>query len=155
MPNDDLAVKLSNLEGLITGMSQRFTKLEEAIEKVVSLDRTVAEFVVRHEGTQRELRELANDLRAFAQASKTTNDLLGQRLTATERDYFEFKNKTAGVLLALKVFSGSCATAIILSGSWVYDKVESNRTMNYEQSRDIKELRDQIQRLEQRKIRII
>lgn len=143
---DDVAIKLSNLEGLMLGMSQRFTRIEEQIDRVITLDRTVAEINVRNEGLQRDLRDLTHELKNMAASNKAAHEVLALHVANLEKAHLEFKNKTSGALLTLKLFSGACAFILVVCGSWVYERAEWNRNTNIEQNHQIEQLKNRLDR---------
>lgn len=140
MTNDDLAAKLGHLEGFLKGLGDSIKRIEGAIDKVTTIDRTVAEHAIRFEAQGREIRDLGHDIKNCQHQHQLATDLQKQRIDKLEED----ANKVRGVLLAFKIFSGFMAFLLMTGASWIYNRAETNYAINQTQAHDIADLRREV-----------
>lgn len=142
MTNDDLAAKLGHMEGFLKGLGESVKRIEAAVDKVIALDRSVAEHAIRFESQQREIRGLEHDIKNCQHSHRLASELQGKRVEKLEED----ANKVRGVLLAMKIFSGVVVALLTVCAGWVYNRAELNYVTNTAQAYEIANLqREMIQ----------
>jgi hypothetical protein len=141
--NDELAVKLAQMEGFLQGVGESVKRIEGAIDKVIAIDRTVAEHAIRFESQGREIRDLGHDIKSCQNQHTLAAELQGKRTDKLEDD----ANQVRGVLLAMKIFSGVVAALLTVCAGWVYNRAELNYTTNNAQAYEIANLRRELTQL--------
>lgn len=144
MTNDELAVKLAQMEGFLQGVGDSVKRIEGAIDKVIAIDRTVAEHAIRFEAQGREIRELGHDIKNCQQQHILAADLVSKRTDKLEDD----AHTVRGVLLAMKIFSGVVLTLLTVCAGWVYNRIELNYTTGTAQAYEVANLRREILQLQ-------
>ena len=144
MTNDELAAKLGHMEGFLQGVGESVKRIEGAIDKVIAIDRTVAEHAVRFEAQGREIRDLGHDIKNCQNQHSLAADLQSKRTNKLEDD----ANQVRGVLLAMKIFSGVVVALVTLCAGWVYNRAELNYTVNNNQAFELANLRREVNQLQ-------
>ena len=147
MTNDELAVKLGSVEGILQGMAERFIRMESAIDSIVSLDKAVAAQSYKHDAQQKEIRDLAHDIKNCQHQHILQSKTLQDRIEKLEAD----RNKMQGAVVALKLFSGFASLVIVTCGTWVYNRAEGNRDINIKQEYRIEDISREITDLKRQK----
>lgn len=140
MTNDELAVKLAQMEGFLQGVGESVKRIEAAVDKVIAIDRAVAEHAIRFESQGREIRDLGHDIKNCQQQHVVSAELQSKRTDKLEDD----ANQVRGVLLAMKIFSGVMASLLMVCAGWVYNRAELNYTVNNAQAHEIADLRREV-----------
>jgi hypothetical protein len=142
--NDELAVKLAQMEGFLQGVGESVKRIEGAIDKVIAIDRTVAEHAIRFESQGRELRDLGHDIKNCHQQHTLAAELQGKRTDKLEDD----ANKVIGAISAMRIFSGFAAFMVMTGAGWVYNRIEKNSEINSAQTHEIADLRREVSQLQ-------
>ncbi|HEV2612549.1 MAG TPA: hypothetical protein VGU61_19965 [Noviherbaspirillum sp.] len=122
MTNEEIHAEIGAVKGLIQAMADRFNRMEKSIDSVVSLDKAVGEQAIRHDNQQREIRELAHDIKNCQQHHILQNTATATRVSTLE----EKANKVQGAIFAMKVFSGFVSMVLVFSSKWAYDRIETD-----------------------------
>ena len=140
MTNDELAVKLAQMEGFLQGVGESVKRIEGAIDKVIAIDRTVAEHAIRFESQGREIRDLGHDIKNCHQQHTLAAELQGKRTDKLEDD----ANQVRGAVYAMRIFSGFAVFLVMTALTWAYNRIEKNTELNAAQAHEIADLRREV-----------
>lgn len=146
MTNDDLAAKLAHMEGFLKGLGESVKRIEGAIDKVIIIDRTVAEHAIRFESQGRELRDLGHDIKGCQQQHSLASELQSKRTEKLEVD----ANQVRGAVSAMRIFSGFAVFLVMTCVGWAYSRIEENSKLNAAQAYEIADLRREVAQLQKR-----
>ena len=149
MTNDDLAAKLAHMEGFLKGLGESVKRIEGAIDKVIIIDRTVAEHAIRFESQGREIRDLGHDIKGCQQQHSLAAELQSKRTDKLEDD----ANKVFGAVAAMRIFSGFAAVFVMSATGWAYSRIEENSKLNAAQAYEIADLRREVVQLQKQVVK--
>jgi hypothetical protein len=138
--NDELAVKLAQMEGFLQGVGESVKRIEGAIDKVIAIDRAVAEHAIRFESQGREIRDLGHDIKNCQQQHIVAAELQSKRTDKLEDD----ANQVRGAVYAMRIFSGFAVFLVMTAMTWAYNRIEKNTELNAAQAHEIADLRREV-----------
>lgn len=143
MSPDDLNLKLATLEGHMSGLTDAMRRIEEQLQKLVTLDRTVAEIMVRQTHTGDALTHVRTRIEENRSAGEQAAVRLHERVDTVTQAATAFHARVTGALYVLVALLG-----VITGGAgWVLLRVDENTRVNAVQEQRLQRLEDDLKQL--------
>lgn len=141
---DDVHIKLASLEGQLSVMNQAMARIEDQLQKVVMLDRAVAEITVRQLHTSDAIDHVRQRLEEQRETQDATAGRLHARIDTSTRESSRFENKVTGALYVVVALLGIVAGA----AGWVLLRLDDNTRINAVQEMRIDRLEYELKELQ-------
>lgn len=144
MEYEQLSSQIAELRGQLSAMVGGMRRIEEAVAQIVSMDKTIAELVIKQNANENKFREMDHDIKNVDQRRQTGYEVLDTRMGAWGEKHTTFTATTNGALIALKVFSGVVAALLMAAATWAYNQIDNNTRINAQQEYQLATLRQEL-----------
>lgn len=139
MTLEELNVKLANVEGQLAGLQDGQSRIEDQLHKVLQLDRTVAEVVVRQAHTSDAIDHVRKRLDESRVNLEQADTKMSERIDLASM----FHGRVTGALYVIVALLGALAGA----AGWVLLRVEDNSRMNAVQEMRLQLIEEDLRRM--------
>lgn len=149
---DDLQIKLASMEGQLAVVAPSLQRIEEQLQRLVMLDKTVAELAVRQSHSVDAISHIRERIDENRTQQVSAHTALTARVEETARSSARFENRISGALYVVMSLLAVAATC----GGWLLNRVDEMSKTNAVQENRLASLeRDMTKLHEQRKMSLL
>lgn len=140
MNNEELSIKMAVFENQLSNLVASNTRIEASVEKIASLDRTIAEIVANYGFMSQKLIEVERETAmCSANHARETEKLWLEISTAKDR----ISHANGVAVTAIWFICGAC----VVAGSFLtflFNTANSNKEVNIQQTQQIQQLEKKV-----------
>lgn len=139
--------KLANVEGQLSVMAGSMQRIEDQLDRVVSLDRSMAEVVLRQSHTADALDHIRRRVDENRAIQHEADNAIASKIETVAAASSRFENRVQGALYVVVMLIGLVGGL----GGWILNRVDGNTQSNALQQQRLERLERDLETLKQQR----
>lgn len=137
MESAQISTEIAGLKGQLTALLSSIKRIEDAMVQIASMDKSLSNIELKQTHLESHLRDIEHNEKNLRQYIASVNDALTFKVDNLSTNYNGLVNRFDGGLRMGKIMYGIAGFIVTVSGAWVYDRAEGNRSLNLKQEQAI------------------